>query len=244
MSRKRYSQSSGEPQYWASFADLMSGFALTLVLLMLFSWAHAMVKVHTIDTTLDMAKETANVRSKIIAALPAAPSQETGSFPYEITPNGTIIIREQVLFDTNEAAIKPEGKPILAYWGQAFLQLLDQEELREYIDTILVEGHTDSTGSDQWNWLLSSQRAIAVIQYLYEAVPRLAQEYPGYFAAVGHSKYRPAVKASTIAEANRNEKLRRLNRRIEFRIDLSDEKLLGKVIDNLTYHQDKHRIRK
>ncbi len=234
MRRNRYNPAAEESNYWPSFADLMSGFALTLVLLMLFSWAHAMVKVHSVDTTLDIAKETAEVKGRIMSTLPAASFSADGTRPYEITPNGTIVIRERVLFDTNQAEIKIEGKPILAYWGEVFLDLLEQEELREYIDAIMVEGHTDSTGSDQWNWLLSSQRAIAVVQYLYEAVPALAEKYPNYFAAVGYSKYRPAAEGDTISRANSSETLRQQNRRIEFRIDLSDQKLLGHVIATLT----------
>ena len=41
------------------------------------------------------------------------------------------------------------------------------------LDAVFIEGHTDSTGSSDHNWLLSAQRAISVFRELTEAKPFL-----------------------------------------------------------------------
>jgi len=71
---------------------------------------------------------------------------------------------------------------------------------------ILIEGHTDDQGSDDYNMELSERRARAVYEFLinYEISPS-ALTYAGY----GES--RPI-------EENDSEKSRSLNRRIEFSI--------------------------
>lgn len=63
-----------------------------------------------------------------------------------------------ILFDVNKAALKPAA--------QANLQEL-ATVLNKYSDTnILIEGHTDSDGSDEHNLDLSKQRAQSVANYL------------------------------------------------------------------------------
>ena len=63
-----------------------------------------------------------------------------------------------LLFDVGKAALKPETK--------ANLNKLS-ESLKKYPDTdILIEGHTDSTGSEEMNLGLSRQRAQSVSNYL------------------------------------------------------------------------------
>lgn len=65
-----------------------------------------------------------------------------------------------VLFDFNKANLKPPALIIL----QSFF--LRQTKEQHTIDSILVEGHTDSVGSDQRNLTLSRDRCEAVKQWL------------------------------------------------------------------------------
>ena len=63
-----------------------------------------------------------------------------------------------VTFATNESAIQPQFRPTLD-------QVADV--LREYRSTYVdVYGHTDSTGSDDYNYALSERRAGSVRDYL------------------------------------------------------------------------------
>lgn len=64
-----------------------------------------------------------------------------------------------VLFDFNKAELNPGATTMLG----AFFQ---NKEDNSTIDSIYIEGHTDSLGSDERNTLLSRQRSDAVMQWL------------------------------------------------------------------------------
>jgi outer membrane protein OmpA-like peptidoglycan-associated protein len=76
------------------------------------------------------------------------------------TERGIVITLGDVLFDTNQAQIKPGGKRIV----QKAAEVLKQYPER----TVSVEGFTDSTGSESRNEELSRQRAEAVRGALVE----------------------------------------------------------------------------
>lgn len=64
-----------------------------------------------------------------------------------------------ITFDTNQSTVKESFKPVLDSVS---------EVLKEYKSTMIqVGGHTDSTGSDQYNLLLSQNRAQAVANVLF-----------------------------------------------------------------------------
>jgi len=71
-----------------------------------------------------------------------------------------VIELEGVYFDFDKATIKPEGKAVL---NEAAALLQKHERV-----VVEVAGHTDSTGSDEYNQGLSERRANAVKQYLTE----------------------------------------------------------------------------
>jgi outer membrane protein OmpA-like peptidoglycan-associated protein len=74
------------------------------------------------------------------------------------TARGLIVSLSDVLFDFNEASLKPGAKEKLAKVSGI---LLAYPTLR-----MSVEGHTDSIGSDDYNLKLSQRRADAVRDYL------------------------------------------------------------------------------
>jgi outer membrane protein OmpA-like peptidoglycan-associated protein len=109
-----------------------------------------------------------------------------------------------LLFDVNKAALKPET--------MANLDKLS-ESLKKYPDTdILVEGHTDSTGSEEHNLQLSNQRAQSVVNYL--AGLGIA---PTRFSIMGYGESQPVA-------TNETEEGRQENRRVEVAI-MANEKL-------------------
>ena len=79
------------------------------------------------------------------------------------------------------------------------------------------------------NWTLSTEKAVAVLKYMFEVNLTLADPtYAKYFAATGYSEFKP------ITEGTDEESLRK-NRRISFQIILDDEKWqkqLGQFIKN------------
>lgn len=76
----------------------------------------------------------------------------------EQTERGVVLTLSDVLFDTDEAELKPGA-------GSAIAQLA--ELLDEYPERRLrIEGHTDSRGSDAYNRQLSRERAAAIADAL------------------------------------------------------------------------------
>lgn len=70
---------------------------------------------------------------------------------------------------------------------------------------LIVEGHTDEVGTDEYNDWLSSARSNAIKSYLSSR-----GVYPDSIKTYGHGKRRPLVKADDSPEA------RACNRRVEF----------------------------
>ncbi len=72
---------------------------------------------------------------------------------------GRVVLRG-VTFDFDRAELKPEGGPVLD---------IAAEQLRACGDaTLAVEGHTDATGTEEYNVGLSDRRATTVRQYLVD----------------------------------------------------------------------------
>jgi len=109
-----------------------------------------------------------------------------------------------ILFDVNKAVLKDQSKSELAELSTI---------LNKYDDThILLAGHTDSTGSDEYNVELSQRRAQSVTDYLVTQ-----NVNPGRVTVYGYGKSQPIASNDT-AEG------RAQNRRVEVAI-WADEKL-------------------
>jgi len=96
-------------------------------------------------------------KAELLARLQGALSKvaETKS-----TARGFIVNLPDILFDTNEATLKPEAKITIAKLSGIML-LMSELNVR-------VEGHTDSTGSAAHNQTLSQKRAESVLAFLTE----------------------------------------------------------------------------
>ncbi len=70
----------------------------------------------------------------------------------------SVTLRNDVLFDVDRSTLRPESRTALREMASVFSR---------YDDTvILIEGHTDSTGTAAYNQRLSEQRAASVRDYL------------------------------------------------------------------------------
>ena len=117
------------------------------------------------------------------------------------TERGMVITIGDVLFDTGRADLKPGGMQNIQRLG-GFLKEYPQRKA-------LIEGYTDSTGSDISNVALSGRRADAVMAALLGmGVTR------GQLAAQGYGETHPVA-------GNETSSGRQMNRRVE--IVLSDE---------------------
>jgi len=117
-----------------------------------------------------------------------------------------------IMFDVDKAGLKDGYKPELAQLATI---------LNKYDDTsILLEGHTDSTGTEEYNLDLSKKRAQSVGNYL-----AMEKVNPTRFTMMGYGPQQPV--ASNETEAGRAQ-----NRRVEVAIMANDK--LKKVAEENT----------
>jgi chemotaxis protein MotB len=141
-----------------------------------------------------------------------------------IGDTGNIVLNESVVFEYNSYALKPEGKRLLDTLASALGKVLADAQVRENVDTILVQGHTDERGSSAFNRDLSAKRANAVVDYMFETNPELEQSYGAFFASSAYSEFRPLDPAL-------NEAAYAQNRRIEVSLVIKDGNVRN-VIDD------------
>jgi outer membrane protein OmpA-like peptidoglycan-associated protein len=110
------------------------------------------------------------------------------------TPRGLVITMADVLFDTGKYDLRPAARERLARLSGI---VLAHPGLR-----LEVEGHTDSTGSDELNQKLSEQRASTVREYLISQA--LAADN---IAAKGFGKSMPIATNDTPAGRQKNRRV-------------------------------------
>lgn len=103
-----------------------------------------------------------------------------------------------VTFDVNKADIKPQFVPVLDRLARVF-----NEREQTFIEVV---GHTDNTGSFEYNQALSERRAASVVSYLASR-----NVVPARLAGFGESWSYPIA-------SNDTEEGRQLNRRVEITI--------------------------
>lgn len=141
-----------------------------------------------------------------------------------IGDTGNIVLNESLVFEYNSFEIKPEGKRVLDTLAAALSKVLSDAQVRDNIDTILVQGHTDERGTSAFNRDLSAKRANAVVEYLFIAKEELESAYGSYFASCAYSEFRPLDPAP-------NEAAYAQNRRIEISLVIKDTNVRN-VIDD------------
>ena len=138
-----------------------------------------------------------------------------------INDNGSIALEAGLLFDSNSAEIKRDGRPFLDNIAVALSKFLSENENVKYVDSIVIAGHTDNKGGQERNRILSTERANSVLNYLLSSSSALSG-YDTYFSAVGYGMNRPVAD-------NNTEEGRSQNRRIEISIAVKDDAMTNVV---------------
>jgi outer membrane protein OmpA-like peptidoglycan-associated protein len=121
--------------------------------------------------------------------------QELSELKAKKTDRGMVLTLGDVLFDTDRATLKPGAYSTVDRLATVLKEAPDRK--------VMIEGHTDSTGSDDYNQGLSERRAAAVQTALLERGVSSQQ-----ISAVGKGE-------STPVASNDNAAGRQQNRRVE-----------------------------
>ena len=111
----------------------------------------------------------------------------------------------EILFDVDSSAVKPSESMKLDDLASVFSKYPENK--------VIIEGHTDSDGSDQYNQQLSEQRAGAIAAYLRAKNLNLAS-----LTSVGYGESMPVASNST-AEGKAK------NRRVEINISVDPSRV-------------------
>jgi OOP family OmpA-OmpF porin len=157
-----------------------------------------------IPDTLDACPRTpgpANVERRLHGCPPPKPAEAPPPPPAPKVDVGetTLVLVQQLQFETGTAVLRPESEPILT-------ELVRLLAVRPDVELVEVQGHTDETGSAELNRRLSEERARSVVTWLVAHGVS-----PERLVAKGYGKDQP------IAD-NTTEQGRALNRRVVFRI--------------------------
>jgi outer membrane protein OmpA-like peptidoglycan-associated protein len=127
---------------------------------------------------------------------------EKAGAPVERAPDGAIVVKMpgDLLFATNSATLSPQSVDEVTKVADVLVKYPENR--------IQVSGHTDSTGSDEYNKQLSLKRADAVAQVLLGRGVKSAQ-----IATAGAGELQPVADNGT-AEG------RAKNRRVQLHIDV------------------------
>jgi len=110
-----------------------------------------------------------------------------------------ITIRDNALFASASAAVKPEARMLAVAIGEMLQPYNDYE--------VLVTGHTDNTPINTTefpsNWELSTKRAVNFMKILLEN----KSFDPGRFGAIGYGEYRPVDTNATTAGKAKNRRV-------------------------------------
>ena len=182
-------------------------------------------------------RSIAVIRLEILESVKDAIEEELNSAGIEddgsqvlIGDNGNIILNNTLLFDSNSSVIGSDGKILLDELSRVFENILDDRNIRNYIDAIQIEGHTDSVNTEEYNRNLSAERAISVVNHLMASNSSLETKYGSYFVASAYSEYRPLASGDTADD-------RAQNRRIEISIILKDsniQEIIDDYLQNIT----------
>lgn len=151
-----------EASHWAYVAEQKAGIAVAVAHQKAAEAETLRLHAQRDDILLSArSREAELARERAVAAAVRAESleQQLAALRARDTERGLVmILEEDVLFEYNRADLKPGAMrnlyPLMTF-------------LREYpTRTLIIEGHTDSTGSDSYNLDLSQRRAAAVRDFL------------------------------------------------------------------------------
>ena len=95
-------------------------------------------------------EDLVGVRTEIIRELSSALTEADLSATVDAN-TGDIMLESTVFFDYNSNAIKSEGVAFLNQFIPVYLSVLLSDDYVDYLGEIVIEGHTDTTGSYLYN---------------------------------------------------------------------------------------------
>lgn len=232
--KKLFGKSNKEDHnFWMSYTDLMSGFLVVFIVACYvyqsrFDKIVSMISdagctVEDVEQMLKWHKENGNLVNinddfkGVFQGIEGVEFvKEEGSIRLYPTYKS---VRDSILFETGKTEIQQNLKDRLNRFGRGFIcRAMELKQRGKNVSEIRIEGHTDTDGyffGENGNLMLSSRRAYAVYEYIYNYCCQTDEEkrfVKQHVISVGYS----SQKIITDPVTGRENKAK--SRRIEFRI--------------------------
>lgn len=146
------------------------------------------------EASSQFALRTRERETQQVMARKAQLEQQLAELQAEKTERGMVMTLGDVLFETGKAELMPGAVTMIRRLAQFMQQYQDKR--------VLIEGHTDSTGSASFNLRLSEDRANAVQSLLLsEGIPHNRTE------TIGYGMSRPVATNDTVEGRQRNRRV-------------------------------------
>lgn len=220
-----------ENPYWMSFSDLMSGLLVIFILAAVALIIELTQKSEKIDASIEELQKAEQARKDILTDI--QDDLDKQNIHVEIVENHTVLrIPESTLSFESGKDTLPEDEHTqyeVRAIGIALHKAITTKERWKYLDTVFVEGHTDSVGiwyRGKGNWGLSADRAVSIWKLWQTDIPvepklNELQNFNGQllFSVSGYADTR---RVDVIEDT---EEQRAKNRRIDIRFTVKKPKL-------------------
>jgi len=170
-------------------------------------------------------KSLTGIKLKVIAELKASLGDKINIDK----KSGSLRLASNILFDKGSAQLKEGAKSELrANFIDYVDTLISNKNIRDHLDKVIIEGHSDSDGSYLYNLNLSQQRAFAVMHYLLTLNYIKKHNIKDKLVASGRS-YLDAIKINGIEDKD-------ASRRIEIKFRLKNEDAMYEIERILDAH--------
>lgn len=221
MQRRSRKNDSEPSSYWLSVGDLMASILAVFILIFVYQVLNINEKLESKEKIIN---EISSVKNRIIEKLNGEFEKEDLKILIDQT-TGSIKLDEKILFDYGKDYLKPEGKQYLNKFIPLYTKLLlSDDDIKNEISRIIIEGHTDNVGSYLYNLDLSQRRAYQVVKHIYQDMPYFEQKeiLKEYITANGRSSMK-------LIRNEQGEVDHEKSRRVEFQFKLKDDEALNKV---------------
>ena len=182
-----------------------------------------------LTTTKQELQDIVGIRTDIIGALQSAFSNSSMKVDAQ---TGSITFSSDVLFRYNSASLTADSKETLKNIIPMYLDVLLQDQFREHIAEIIIEGHTDTDGSYQSNMELSYARANAVADFCLNKRNGLSEakiEQLQKILTVNGKSWSSPVYQKDVSGDDTNEVDMPASRRVEIKFRLKEDEMIEKM---------------
>ncbi|WP_321315354.1 OmpA family protein [Halarcobacter sp.] len=176
-----------------------------------------------LESTKTKIKNLTGIKIKVITLLKEKLGKNINIDP----KSGNLSLSSNVLFDEGKSELKPSSQTFLKNAIYDYFQtILENDEINKYIDTIAIEGHTNSVGGFLYNLDLSQKRAFSVMDYLLSLDFKNKEKLRQLVVASGRSYL------DLIYDKDGKED-KEASRRIEIKLNIKNEEAIKEIANIL-----------